>query len=100
MRTLLLAGALDDAANLGNDLNKLLITVVMGLGVTLATIVAWRTTKSIVAAFMAALGGVALWYVVSNAAAFRDSIGEDIAPGGGTAAPHAVVRVEPSRDAA
>ncbi|ASY36985.1 MULTISPECIES: hypothetical protein [unclassified Streptomyces] len=100
MTSLLLAGALDDAGNLGNELNKLLMTVVMGLGVTLATIATWRTTKSVIAAFVATLGGVALWYVVTHAAAFRDSIGEDIAPGGGTAASHVVVRVDPPRDAA
>ncbi|GGR67646.1 hypothetical protein ACFWGM_01940 [Streptomyces roseolus] len=78
----LLADAINDANVLGDRVNDLLTTTVMLLMVTVATIVTWQKSKSILAAGGALLGGVALWYAVVNAPAFRDSVGETIKPGG------------------
>ncbi|MEU4181035.1 hypothetical protein [Streptomyces sp. NPDC026589] len=85
-----LAGAIEDVDALGKQLNTLLMTTVMAVMVTLAVIATWRTTKSVIAAGVAFLGGVALWFVVSNAPAFRDSVGENLKP---SAAPAPVVQV-------
>ncbi|MFF2779454.1 hypothetical protein ACFVU3_31725 [Streptomyces sp. NPDC058052] len=96
----LLADTINDVDMLGIRINGLLTTTVMLVMVTLSTIAAWRRTKSVLAAGGALLGGLALWYAVMNASAFRDSVGETIKPGG-VAPPvtegrgPAVVRVEP-----
>ncbi|MFB7429443.1 hypothetical protein ACFC0K_39920 [Streptomyces hydrogenans] len=78
----LLADTINDVNVLGGRVNGLLTTTVMLIMVTVSTIVAWHKTKSILAAGGALLGGVALWYAVVNAPAFRDSVGETIKPGG------------------
>ena len=78
----LLAETINDVNVLGGRVNGLLTTTVMLFMVTLSTIAAWHKTKSILAAGAALLGGVALWYAVVNAPAFRDSVGETIKPGG------------------
>ncbi|MFD4392882.1 hypothetical protein [Streptomyces sp. NPDC058495] len=78
----LLADAISDVNVLGIRLNGLLTSTVMLVMVTVSTIASWRRTKSVLAAGGALLGGVALWYAVMSAPAFRDSVGETIKPGG------------------
>ncbi|MFD5110515.1 hypothetical protein [Streptomyces cinereoruber] len=78
----LLADTINDVDKLGLRVNGVLTTTVMLVMVTLSTIAAWRRTKSVLAAGGALLGGVALWYAVVNAPAFRDSVGDTIKPGG------------------
>ncbi|MFI8201009.1 hypothetical protein ACIF6K_31555 [Streptomyces sp. NPDC085942] len=75
-----LAGAIEDVDALGKQINNLLMTTVMSVMVTAAVIVTWRATKSVIAAGVAFLGGVALWFVVMNAPAFRDSVGDNLKP--------------------
>jgi hypothetical protein len=75
-----LAGAIADVDSLGKSLNTLLITTVMSLMVSVAVIKTWKSTNSIVAAFMAFVGAAALWFLVMNATVFRDSVGEDLKP--------------------
>ncbi|MFD0621888.1 hypothetical protein ACFQ2K_02830 [Streptomyces sanglieri] len=92
-----LAGAIDDVNQLSQKINDLLVGSVMSLMVVTAVVAAWVKTKSVVSAGVALVGGVALWFAVMNAAVFRDSVGEDIAPDSGTAksagAGYSVVRV-------
>ncbi|NML54794.1 hypothetical protein HHL19_18675 [Streptomyces sp. R302] len=78
----LLADAINDVNLLGIRVNGLLTTTVMTVMVSISTIRAWRKTQSVLAAGGALLGGVALWYAVMTAPAFRDSVGETIKPGG------------------
>ncbi|GAA1327314.1 hypothetical protein GCM10009647_065040 [Streptomyces sanglieri] len=80
-----LAGAIDDVNQLSQKINDLLVGSVMSLMVVTAVVAAWAKTKSVVSAGVALVGGVALWFAVMNAAVFRDSVGEDIAPDSGTA---------------
>ncbi|CAM5288760.1 hypothetical protein GCM10010329_81080 [Streptomyces spiroverticillatus] len=84
---LVLAATIDDATTLGNKIDKLLKFTVMSLMVTVSTIATWHKTKSIIAAGAAALGGLALWFVVINGVVFRDSVGEDLTPNGPAAPP-------------
>lgn len=97
MDVMVLAGPIEDVDQLSQKLNALLAGSVMSLMVVASVVVTWRKTNSVVSAFVAFVGGAALWFAVMNAAVFRDSVGEDIAPGSGTAksagAMHAVVRV-------
>lgn len=79
---LVLASPIDDAETLGTRLDKLLKFTVMSLMVTVSVILEWRRSKSVISAGAAALGGFALWYVVINGVVFRDSVGEDLTPGG------------------
>ncbi|MEV8486923.1 hypothetical protein AB0467_33585 [Streptomyces sp. NPDC052095] len=92
-----LAGAIDDVDQLTQKITDLLVGSVMGLMVAAAVVAAWAKTKSVLAAGVALVGGVALWFAVMNAAVFRDSVGEDIVPDSGTAksagASYSAVRV-------
>ncbi|ROQ65207.1 hypothetical protein EDD95_8061 [Streptomyces sp. CEV 2-1] len=94
---MVLAGAIDDVDQLTQKATGVLTNSVMLFMVIAAVVVTWAKTKSVVSAFVAALGGAALWFVVLNAAMFRDSVGEDITPSSGTAKSagpgYAVVRV-------
>ncbi|MGW2182696.1 hypothetical protein ACWCXX_32375 [Streptomyces sp. NPDC001732] len=97
MDVTVLAGAIDDVDQLTQRITGLLVGSVMSFMVVAAVVTAWAKTKSILAAGVALAGGVALWFAVMNAAVFRDSVGEDIAPNSGSVknagAVHAVVRV-------
>ncbi|MFE3946742.1 hypothetical protein ACFXPV_33535 [Streptomyces sp. NPDC059118] len=92
-----LAGPIEDVDQLSQKLNALMVGSVMSLMVVASVAAAWWKTRSVLAGAVAFVGATALWFAVMNAAVFRDSVGEDIAPGSGTAksagAIHAVVRV-------
>ncbi|MER5358529.1 hypothetical protein [Streptomyces sp. NPDC002785] len=91
-----LAGAIDDVDQLTQKITTLLVGSVMGLMVAASVAAAWAKTKSVLAGGVALIGAVALWFAVMNATVFRDSVGEDIAPGGSAksaGANHAVVQV-------
>ncbi|MCX0248005.1 hypothetical protein [Streptomyces drozdowiczii] len=77
---MVLAGAVDDVDRLAQKVTTLLSGSVMLLMVVAAVVVTWAKSKSVVAAFVAALGGAALWFVVLNAPMFRDSVGDDLTP--------------------
>ncbi|MFF3934134.1 hypothetical protein [Streptomyces hirsutus] len=83
---LVLADAITDTNTLGVRFRDLLTGTVMSVMVAVSMLVTWNKTKSLLAAGAALLGGVALWYAVMNAVAFRDSVGETIKPGGGAPA--------------
>ncbi|MEU8883911.1 hypothetical protein [Streptomyces hydrogenans] len=78
----LLADAISDTNSLGTRVKDLLTGTVMSVMVIVSVVVTWQKSKSILAAGGALLGGVALWYAVMSAPAFRDSVGETIKPGG------------------
>ncbi|WP_328898562.1 hypothetical protein OHR86_00085 [Streptomyces sp. NBC_00441] len=80
MDVMVLAGAVDDVDRLAQKVTTLLSGSVMLLMVVAAVVVTWAKSKSVVAAFVAALGGAALWFVVLNAPMFRDSVGDDLTP--------------------
>ncbi|MFG3533044.1 hypothetical protein ACGF8B_41070 [Streptomyces sp. NPDC047917] len=97
MDVTVLAGAIDDVDQLTQKITGLLVGSVMSLMVVAAAVAAWAKTKSLVSAGVALVGGAALWFAVMNAAVFRDSVGEEIAPDSGTTksagAGYSVVRV-------
>ncbi|MFJ8848399.1 hypothetical protein ACIRFF_36560 [Streptomyces cyaneofuscatus] len=85
-----LAGAIEDVDSLGKQLNAVMMGTVMALMVTGSVILTWKSTRSILAAVAAFFGGAALWFMVMNAALFRDSVGENLKP---SSAPTSVVKV-------
>ncbi|MEV0888537.1 hypothetical protein AB0J03_32610 [Streptomyces microflavus] len=85
-----LAGAIEDVDALGKQLNAVLIGTVMALMLTGSVVLTWKATKSILAAGATFVGGAALWFLVMNAALFRDSVGENLKP---SSAPTSVVKV-------
>ncbi|MFG2631613.1 hypothetical protein [Streptomyces sp. NPDC048473] len=96
MDVTVLAGAIDDVDQLTQKATSLLVGSVMAFMLAASVAVTWAKTKSVVSAGAAFIGAVALWYAVMNAAVFRDSVGEDIAPSGSAesaGAGHAVVQV-------
>ncbi|MEU2026930.1 hypothetical protein ABZ565_33055 [Streptomyces sp. NPDC016469] len=84
VNAMVLAGAIDDVDHLAQKATSLLSNSVMLLMLVAAVVVTWGKTKSVVSAFVAALGGAALWFVVLNAPMFRDSVGDDLTPSNGT----------------
>ncbi|WP_328512796.1 hypothetical protein OG842_44965 (plasmid) [Streptomyces sp. NBC_00376] len=91
-----LAGAIDDVDQLTQKITGVLVGSVMSFMVVASVAVTWAKTKSVLSAGVALVGAAALWFAVMNAAVFRDSVGEDIAPSSSTksaGAGHAVVRV-------
>ncbi|MFJ2094761.1 hypothetical protein ACIOEW_36735 [Streptomyces sp. NPDC087901] len=73
---------LDDLDALTAKGTGILAGTVMAFLCALAVVRTWVKTNSVIAAGMAFVGAVALWFAVMNAPAFRDSIGVDIAPTG------------------
>ncbi|MFB8087325.1 hypothetical protein [Streptomyces sp. NPDC055992] len=84
VNAMVMAGAIDDVDHLAQKATSLLSNSVMLLMLVAAVVVTWGKTKSVVSAFVAALGGAALWFVVLNAPMFRDSVGDDLTPSNGT----------------
>jgi hypothetical protein len=75
---MIMADVIGNTKALGNQLNLLLLTTVMGLISSFVVVGIYVTTRSAVKAFVAAIGAAALWFVVANMGWFRDQIGQDI----------------------
>lgn len=73
---------LDDLDALTQKGTAILAGSVMAFLCAWAVVRTWFKTDSVIAAGMAFIGAVALWFAVMNATVFRDSIGVDIAPTG------------------
>lgn len=77
-----LAGTIDDATLLVDKTTHFLAHSVMALLMVVAVVKTYQKSQSVAAAFVAGLGGAALWFVVMNPAIFRDGLGEEMTPGG------------------